>query len=96
MGLAWIPNPENKRCIDHINRDRTDNRLCNLRWATHTENNQNASVGTRNASGITGLCFDTRRNKWRVSKQINDVTYDRGFKERSDAELYLQQILGNL
>lgn len=38
---AFIPNPENKPCIDHINTIRTDNRIENLRWVTHKENMRN-------------------------------------------------------
>ena len=41
LGKAFIPNPLNKKCIDHINQIRDDNRLINLRWATVSENNQN-------------------------------------------------------
>ena len=37
----FIPNPENKPCIDHINTVKTDNRVCNLRWCSHKENNNN-------------------------------------------------------
>ena len=38
---AFIPNPENKPCVDHINTIRTKNEVTNLRWATYEENNNN-------------------------------------------------------
>lgn len=37
---AFIPNPENKPCVDHINCQVDDNRVENLRWATVIENNK--------------------------------------------------------
>ncbi len=44
VGLAFIPNPENKPCIDHIDRNKTNNNLNNLRWATYSENNYNKNI----------------------------------------------------
>lgn len=41
IALTWIPNPENKPEIDHINTDRTDDRVENLKWVTSKENKQN-------------------------------------------------------
>ena len=38
---TFIPNPFNKPEVDHINGIRTDNNVCNLRWVTRTENNNN-------------------------------------------------------
>lgn len=41
---AWIPNPDNKSEIDHINHNRKDNRIENLRWCTRQENMDNATI----------------------------------------------------
>lgn len=38
IAQAFIPNPEGKRCVNHINGNKTDNRLVNLEWVTYSEN----------------------------------------------------------
>ncbi len=42
LALAFIPNPENKQEVNHINGVRNDNRLDNLEWATPSENRKHA------------------------------------------------------
>jgi len=42
VALAFIPNPENKRTVNHIDGNKTNNHTENLEWNTHAENNKHA------------------------------------------------------
>lgn len=50
---AFIPNPDNKPCIDHINTIRNDNRVENLRWVTIQENSDNPLTREHSFGHIT-------------------------------------------
>ena len=52
---AFIPNPENKPQVDHKNRDPSDNRAENLRWATRQENEFNKQKYKNNTTGFKGV-----------------------------------------
>ena len=55
--------------IDHINRDRTDNRIDNLREVSSSENKQNTTLSGRNKSGFKGVSFIEKTGKWRAQIQ---------------------------
>lgn len=40
VAMSFLPNPNNKPEVDHINRNKADNRVENLRWVTTKENAQ--------------------------------------------------------
>ena len=81
--------------IDHINRDTLDNRKCNLRIVSRQENNMNQGMSKNNKSGITGVSWHKRDNKWRAHimykyKLIhlgNFDTLEAAAKARKDAEI---------
>lgn len=53
--------------IDHKNRNRTDNRICNLRPATETQNRENISLRKDNTSGYRGVYWSKETKKWAAS-----------------------------
>lgn len=61
--------PEND--VDHINGVRDDNRFCNLREVTKAENNINRKLNCNSTTGVKGVSFVKKLNKWRVQLQIN-------------------------
>ena len=76
--LAWLYTygewPKDQ--IDHINRNRSDNRISNLRDVSHKQNGQNASKPSNNTSGHPGVYWHKRDSKWVAQirhnyKQIN-------------------------
>ena len=58
--------------IDHINGDPLDNRLCNLRLATHAENMRNAKRSVANKTGFKGVTYHAGRfvAKLMVNKEL--------------------------
>lgn len=57
--------------VDHINRDKADNRWCNLRLATRSQNSANvAKAARRGESDYLGVTFDKSRGKWRAQIRI--------------------------
>lgn len=62
--------PELKR-IDHINGNKMDNRSCNLRECTHSQNLFNRSVQKNNTTGYKGVTFDKHNNKYRACISVD-------------------------
>jgi len=59
--------------IDHINRDRRDNRLANLRECTHAQNMQNTGINKRNTSGFVGAQWNRQRQRWAATIVANGI-----------------------
>ncbi len=68
---ARLLNPENKKCVDHIDNNKHNNNLINLRYTTVQENGRNAKLSSKNTSGSKGVYWDKNTNKWRAHITIN-------------------------
>lgn len=64
--------------VDHINGDKTDNRISNLRSVTLQKNNMNQRMNRRNTSGVTGVYLNRRSGCWCAQMKFNGVTYHLG------------------
>jgi hypothetical protein len=71
--------------IDHIDRNTSNNRIENLREATSSENMMNKKVRRTSKSGVTGVHYCNRQERWIAKITINQKTINLG----SFLELYL-------
>lgn len=65
--------------IDHRNLDGLDNRWCNLREATKSQNSQNTKIRRDNKSGYKGVFFVPQRGMWRADIRLPHVRKHLGF-----------------
>jgi len=91
VAKVYIPNPKNEKNVDHIDNNRLNNNINNLRWATNYENGRNQCLNKSNSSGIKGVSFVKKLNKWRsyikmYGKQIHLGCFDT-VKEAKQARL---------
>ena len=69
--------------IDHVNRDRTDNRIANLRQCSRWENARN--ISTCSASGFRGVYrSSTRSLRWRAKIAVNGGSIHLGFYDTAE------------
>jgi HNH endonuclease len=72
--------------IDHINMDRADNRIHNMREASNGQNNRNRGVQSNNQTGYKGVFYDKRREKYVANLVVDGKLYRGGaFLDVEDA-----------
>lgn len=72
--------------LDHIDRNRANNRISNLRACTLSENQFNKGVTKRSTSGIKGVAWNDKSKKWRAQSKLNGKSYYLGsFESKEEA-----------
>lgn len=79
IAQMFIPNPENLPEVDHLNHDKLDNRICNLRWVSSRDNNMNKTKCNKSTSYnlIDSLPDDI------VPLKYNDIIYENCYYSKS-------------
>lgn len=72
--------------IDHVDGNRQNNKIKNLRTVSDLENGQNCKRSKRNKSGVTGVCWIKKTNRWIVQIHVNGKNKRIGdFKDKQAA-----------
>lgn len=78
-----IMNATDTQMIDHINRNKLDNRKANLRVCTQSQNMLNTNPRSTNKTGVVGVSWDKNRRRWRSSIVVNGKQHNRYFRDFS-------------
>ena len=82
--------------LDHINRQRDDNRISNLREANRTINTQNTNLRKDNPTGYRGVGWHKASNKWRARIQVNGKMLELGYFDDVEAASTAYQKAANI
>lgn len=80
IAKAFIPNPQNKPQIDHINTIKTDNRIENLRWVNQSENNLNSITRAKR--------LQTLKNSDKIKHNLRKATEAAAIKNKKQVYQY--------
>ena len=84
VGNAFLENPDNKQMIDHIDENKANNNVKNLRWATRKDNGYNRGKQTNNTSGFKGVSFNKHTKKFESKISINGKLKHLGLFETAE------------
>jgi hypothetical protein len=94
LAKEFIDNPLNKKCVNHIDSIRSNNKLENLEWVSYRENNCHRKLTKNTSSKYTGVHFNKSMKKWCANIFFNKklihlgtfLTEEEAYKKRCDFE----------
>jgi hypothetical protein len=85
VAFVFIPNPESKPCVDHIDGNPLNNHASNLRWVTQSENQWNRKSKAKHK----GVSWDLHRHKWRTQIAIKKNRIHLGYFDNPDEAYWI-------
>jgi hypothetical protein len=79
VAKMFLENPENKPYVDHIDNNRLNNNLINLKYTTCKENSQNVNISKTNTSSVQGVSYCNIKNKYRAIVCVDGVSIHLGY-----------------
>ena len=99
VAITFIPNPDNLPIVDHIDRNRSNNHVNNLRWVTRSQNQMNSTKTTsKTSSKYKGVSLCKRCGKWHAYIMLNRKRIHIGYydNENTAAEMYNNKAMNYL
>ena len=95
VGLHYLDSIEGKRYIDHIDRNKTNNNISNLRWCNHSENMINVGIKCHNKLGYKYI-HKTKFNTYRFVLHRQNINHSKCFKTLEECIEYRDNYLANI
>ena len=88
----FLTDCDEEHIVDHKNHITGDNRMCNLRICTDSENHYNRMIQQNNVSGVTGVSWSSIKQMWRAYINVSKQRIELGFfSNLNDAIIARQQ-----
>lgn len=93
--VVWILNGKNipqGMELDHVNENKLNNDISNLRLVTRSTNSRNRKMRNDNTSGVTGIRWSNYHNHWVIRKTVGTKRVSRNRKTLEEALLVLEEL----
>ena len=86
VAIHYIPNPNNFSQVDHIDRNKQNNDVSNLRWVNNSKNQMNVGIKSSNTSGHKNIYYHKGKKRWVYER--NHFKIHKCFKTKTEALCY--------